>query len=47
VLQLKYGNRVDFGIQVEDSMITCEYCGKKFPSKDMDEHLFEVHGMTA
>jgi len=30
----------------EDSLITCEYCGKRLPSKEMDDHLFEVHGTT-
>ena len=30
-----------------DSPITCEYCGREFPSEEMDEHLYEAHGMTA
>lgn len=34
-------------VGAEDDLITCEYCGKKIPSKDMDDHLFEEHGTTA
>jgi len=30
----------------EDSIITCELCGGKFPSQKMDEHLFEVLGIS-
>ena len=30
-----------------DSPITCEYCGEELPSGEMDEHLYEAHGMTA
>jgi hypothetical protein len=35
------------GVKESDSTITCEYCGKKLPSKEMDAHLFSEHGMTA
>jgi hypothetical protein len=29
-----------------DSTITCQYCGRKLPSREMDDHLFSEHGVT-
>jgi hypothetical protein len=28
-----------------DSLITCEFCGKKIPSQEMDDHLYSDHGI--
>jgi hypothetical protein len=34
------------GMVEGDSTITCQYCGRKLPSREMDDHLFSEHGVT-
>lgn len=37
---------VDQGMDEDDQPVVCDHCGLRLESAKMDEHLFEVHGIS-